>query len=45
MNSRLGYAAQARLPRISLLGYMIAFFVFLLGPIVIVVAISFTTTE
>lgn len=45
MSSRLAYAINNRLPKISLVVYMVAFFVFLLGPIFIVVAISFTTTE
>ena len=45
MSSRLGYAIRSRFARLSLLGYIFLFFVFLLGPIVIVVAISFSTTE
>jgi putative spermidine/putrescine transport system permease protein len=45
MSARLASGIRSRLPRIGLVAYMVAFFVFLLGPIFIVVAISFTTTE
>ena len=45
MSSRLMFAINQRFPKIALVSYLALFFVFLLGPIAIVVAISFTTTE
>ena len=37
----LPYSVSSRLPKLSLVAYVVAFFIFLLGPIFIVVAISF----
>lgn len=45
MSARLAYTVSERLPKLWLVLYVVLFFVFLLGPIAIVVAISFTTTE
>lgn len=45
MNEELRYAISLRLPKFSLVAYVLLFFVFLIGPILVVVAISFTETE
>jgi putative spermidine/putrescine transport system permease protein len=45
MSGRFAYEVSKRLPKVSLTLYMVLFFIFLLGPIAVVVAISFTTTE
>ena len=44
MLERLWYGFTERMPKLLLVVYLLAFFVFLLGPILIVVAISFTDT-
>ena len=45
MNSRSWFRLKQNAPKLSMLAYMVLFFIFLLGPILIVVAISFTETE
>ena len=45
MNSRSWYIFKENAPKLSMLLYVVLFFIFLLGPILIVVAISFTETE